>query len=231
MKRITFLTVLFISIFLSGMTGFANELNTNKIFISDEIKLEIKQSLSELNIDEETQIKLINKLEQGEIWDCMDKSLVAQIPDNYFDISEDEPIKRYTFPDGSVIEQRIEIPNMMYPSAISGGTVSSGSGYSTYKGVKVSKTSGLMGMGFYADYTIVQNGSDIIENIYDRWVKVVGGSYSVSTFEITRRTEVSSSPAMAKLIADISWVGGITGSGTEWLYLNVGKDKAWSSQN
>lgn len=74
---------------------------------------------------------------------------------------------------------------------------------------------------------------DQIDAVYDRWVKVIGGSYSVDTFEITKEVEDVSAndPATAKLIADISWVGGITGSGTEWLYLHVGGNRAWISQN
>ncbi len=241
MKKIMFLSVLLLSVVLGSFTSFADQkdidvIDANEITISNDLKLEIKESLDELGIDETTQDSLINKLEKGEIWDSMDKEQVSQIPEDYFNVSEKEPVKRYTFPDGSVIEQKIEIPTTksqsnISPSAISGGSVVSGSGYTTYKGVKVSKTSGLMGMGFYANYTFVQGGSDIIESVYDRWVKVVGGSYSVDTFQITRKTEVSGNPATAKLIADISWVGGVTGSGTEWLYLNVGNDRAWSTQN
>lgn len=37
-------------------------------------------------------------------------------------------------------------------------------------------------------------------------------------------------PAEAKLITQVNWLG-IGISGTEWLKLHVGNDRAWSSEN
>lgn len=110
--------------------------------------------LDKLNIDKTTQDNLINKLENNQIWNCMDEEQVSKIPENYFNVSIDEPVKRYTFSDRSVIETKLELP-MISPSAVTGGSVSSGSGYTSVRGAKVSTKKGLVGMGFYADYTNV----------------------------------------------------------------------------
>ncbi|MCR2043797.1 hypothetical protein NSA23_06645 [Anaerosalibacter massiliensis] len=231
MKKFFISSILLLTIILGGgITCYADSVESNVVNLSEEDKLEIREMLDELNIDKTTQDNLINKLENNQIWDCMDEEQVSKIPENYFNVSIDEPVKRYTFPDGSVIETKLELP-MISPSAVTGGSVSSGSGYTSVRGAKVSTKKGLVGMGFYADYTNVNGAYDYISRVYDSWVKVVGGSYSNRKLKIVKKREDISGPAEAKLSADVSWVGGVTGAGTEWLKLRVGKDKAWSSQN
>lgn len=234
MKRIFISSFLSLIIILGGVTCYADSVESNVVNLSEEDELEIREMLDELNIDKKTQDNLINKLENNQIWDCMDEGQVSKIPESYFNVSIDEPVKRYTFPDGSVIETKLELleePPMILHSAVTGGSTSSGSGYSTVRGAKISTKKGLLGMGFYADYTNVHGGYDYISRVYDSWVKVVGGSYSNRNLKIVKKRENSSGPAQAKLSADVSWVGGLTGAGTEWLKLYVGKDRAWSGQN
>ena len=214
--------------------------DSNSYKLCTEDKKEVEFILSELRVEEKVQKKLIKKLEDGVIWDCMDKEQVAQIPESYFSVSIEEPIKRYVFPDGSVIETKLEFDEatkvvkepseMSLYGSISGGSSSSGSGYVSYRNVKVSTKKGLLGMGFYADYTNVNRGYDKIDGKRDWWIKGVGAS--VSDISFTQKTkEDLNGPATATLKCQVSWLGGVGATGTEWLKLHVGNDRSWTSEN
>lgn len=95
-------------------------------------------------------------------------------------------------------------------------------------GVKVSRKSGLMGMGFYANYTYHNGAYDRIDSCYDYWVKVVLGSHSVESFGIIKKDEDANGPARAMLKISVYYPHA---SGVDWLYLNVGEDKAWTDEN
>lgn len=211
---------------------------TTESIISANTETEIREALSELNISDEVQNNLILKLKNGEIWDCMDKSQVAQIPEGYFNVSLDNPVARYTFPDGSVIEHSLDISDSKidFDGAIStcgivNGSVSSGSGYMSITGARISTQKGFMGIGFYADFTHVNRGYDYISNVYDPYVKIVG-SCSDPVLEITQPRENASGPACAKVSTQASYgVGDYSYTGTEWLKLYVGNDDAWTDEN
>lgn len=231
MRKLSAILMITTMLLLSAIQGFAIE---NNVKISVENENEIRTNLNELGIYGQTQDNLINKLREGMIWDCMDKNKVSKIPKNFFDLTESNPVKRYVFADGSVIEKKMEILSkkvLVKKGAISGGDTSSGTGYFCVKKAKISTRKGLVGMGFFADYCSVNGGNDYISSVYDEWIKVIGGSSSTPSLKIVKKKENLNGPAKAKLTAQVSYVGDIAGSGTEWLYLCVGDDRAWTTEN
>ena len=232
-KSMSLLGLLFTIMVISLTSHYETTATAAEFTLSNEDLSEIKAALHEYGITEEVQESLIEKLENGEVWDCMNPEKTSQIPEGYLNVSIDDPIKRYDFPDGSFIETKLEIVKDDFISNydITEGSTSSGTGYVNRTGVKITASKGaLLGMGFFADFTHVQSGYDQISRVYDQWVKVIGGNASSVTLQIVKANEDSNGPAQAKLTAQVNWLG-IGTSGTEWLYLNVGSDSAWSSEN
>ena len=198
----------------------------------DNVYEQIQLELDKSNIPKSTQIKLITKLKNGEQWDSMNPEKLKQIPKDYFKISgKTSETKRYTFEDGSFIEQSINIEPTYTVKDIDGGTVNNGTGYHSVKGANVHVKKGVISLGFKADYTLNNRMDDDIDNVYDDCVKVIGGSYSNRNLKIISKKENANGPAKAELTADVSFAGGILASDTERLTLFVGDDKAWTQTN
>lgn len=209
-----------------------------------------KEFLTKYHVEEKVQKELIEKLENGEVWDSVNnqktpiKTEVTQDEDGI-----NETVSR--FADGSVSVTTVEPVSVEFtessevpvtPSfssstknagsigtfAVSPGTVSSGSGYKTFKKAKVSQYAGFINASFYANFTIVQGGNDYISNVYDWKVVTYFGTYAFNEFKITRKTESLSGKASAKLTFSYGLYNGGLG-GNCWLKLHVGKDSYSSS--
>lgn len=225
-KTLSLLGLLFTIMVISLTSHYEITATAAELTLSNEDISEIKAALHEYGITEEVQESLIEKLENGEVWDCMNPEKTSQIPEGYLNVSIDDPIKRYEFPDGSFIETKLEIVNDDSISTydVTGGSTSSGSGYVNRTGVKISASKGaLLVWGFYADFTHVQSGYDQISRVYGEFV-MGGGNVSSLTLQLVKAKEDSNGPAQAKFSAQTST------SGTLLLYLNVGSDSAWTSQ-
>lgn len=181
-----------------------------------------------MGVDKGIQDKLLRKLQNGQIWDSMNPEKLRKVPTGALTPTLKEPIKRYVFPDGSVIVSEIEnlgTPVFVKKSGsgvvgISGG----GTGYYQYVNKKISYKGALYGYGFYADFTLVNGAYDYIDDVYDPFVNVVGGSGSINSCMINKSKESSTKPARATCSVQLDFAGGVVGSGTHILELTVGKD-------
>lgn len=206
--------------------------NVKKYNSQENLFEEIRLELEKNNISKDIQNSLIDKLKRGEQWDSMNPQKISQIPDGYFKITEGvTKTKRYTFEDGSFIEQVVDVPIARQLRSVSGWSVSNGTGYHSVKGAKVVVSRGICSVGFFADYTINNRANDRIDKVYDEFAKVIAGSYSNLELELISNEESANGPAEAKVSADITYVAGIGASNREWIKLLVGDDKVWTSEN
>jgi len=190
----------------------------------------LKEFLSAYNVEETTQKNLIDKLERGEIWD----SITGQEPVSTYEITkENDAVETIsTFADGSIVVSTIEptivevVPASevnVNPLAVDPGTITSGSGYKSFKKAKAYVYSGIANAHFYADFTIVNGGNDYITRVYDYKIVGIGGGATYDDLRIVRPTENLSGKASAKL--DFTYVAfNGAGSTTCWLKLFVGND-------
>lgn len=204
-------------------------------YISYEQKSLIKEQLNTLGVDENKIDSLIIKLENGEDWDSFSGEYSNMMPTEIYKSTDDSIIERFVYPDGSVKVRSLSLPpknqeNMVGPLSVSGGSWTYGSGYATCTGAMVSESIGLLQMLFYADFTHVQNGYDMIDNIYDWEITTLLSTYEDVEFNINRSRETSSKPAEATLKCKYT-LSGPGASRSVYLRLNVQDDSAWSSDN
>ncbi len=223
MKKYLSMLLALIMVFSLSTAAFAS---SNEIQLSPTDKQELHKNLTELGITQKTQSKLIQKLERGQVWDSMNPDMISKVPANALTPTENSPIKRFVFPDGSVIQ--VEMSPNNTPESEShlfmAMSSSSGSGYYSYTDKKISITSGLVGYGFYADFTLVNGSYDYISDVYDPFVNVIGGSGSINSLNIDRSTETSTRPATATLSVQVDFAGGVAASGTHILKFEVSND-------
>lgn len=199
----------------------------NVSFILEEnVKSKIRANLDELSIDKKTQDDLIQKLECGQLWDSMNPDKVSLVPVEDLLPSIDEPVKRFIFEDGSVIENQIDFSEATIKEtyAESYNIAQPRAQITHYYGVKVSGKNGTYGGGFYADYYINWDyNQDAIMAVRDSYINVVLGSYSNKNLKIVKRVENSSGPAEATLTADLTFFN--LGGATFHFKMYVGNDK------
>nr|WP_012390448.1 DUF5626 family protein [Exiguobacterium arabatum]CAQ35228.1 hypothetical protein [Exiguobacterium arabatum] len=211
----------------------ATEVKGNINIPAEEI-VSLKEFLAIYNVDVVTQEKLINKLENGEIWDSLKPNVE---PIDFIQNSDKagniEQIEIYA--DGSVAATTIEpttvetfeatpsVPGMIQPMTVTPGTVTGGSGYKAYKKAQVRKNIGVADAYFYADFTLVQGGMDFIQRVYDYKLVGKGGTTTFTGLKITRAKETQDYKASAKLDFNFVAYDGL-GSVSCWLKLFVGKD-------
>jgi hypothetical protein len=80
-----------------------------KIEISKSNENQLRENFQKLKIDKKTQEKLIDKIKNGQVLDSENPNELAKVPEEALTPTLNDPVKRYTFPDGSVIENGIEI--------------------------------------------------------------------------------------------------------------------------
>lgn len=194
----------------------------NGVKLDKSVVKDIKKELNSLSIDADTQNKLIKKIESGEIWDSMNPEKIKLVPNLLLTPSIEDPIKRYVFDDGSVIENSIEVSNDQSVSTRAVG----------FRNVQVKQRNGFAAGGFYADYNIYPGSRNIdcILAVRDSYIQVIGGTYSNKSLRITRSAENVGlkRPAEAILTADISYLGSVGGGATFHMKLHVGNDKMMS---
>lgn len=227
--------------FLSATTIFTNEvsafnslvMNQNTIIENSDVdtdslsREEVIKWFKDNGVDQETINSLMEKLNNNEMLDSINPEMQSRGIVTYSDDNE----TRIVYPDGSITVTGIEggeIINVPQSRAsISGGSVSSGSGYSTRKGAKVYHNSGFLNMSFYATYTNVQGGYDKIDSVYDKKCTSYLGNWSYLSFGRQKIKEDANGPARARfeVIYNAS-IGESNSSGNYYLDLRVGKDSA-----
>lgn len=216
-----FLSVMLMSALLciSCVTSFA--VNETKLTSAD-IQL-IKENMAQLKIEKSTQVRLINKIQSGQLLDSMNPQKVKLAVVSKKTLSNGTSILRSVYPDGSVSEtiiENLEKENSMLMARSS----SSGTGYFSNTDVKISVRGITYGYGFFADFTYVHGSYDYISRIYDPFANCVGGSISINTPTIDRSQETAWAPAMATMSVQYDVAGGIAGSGTHIMKFEVSND-------
>ncbi|KXG43232.1 hypothetical protein TEPIDINF_000585 [Tepidibacillus infernus] len=182
---------------------------------------QIKANFGKAGIDQETQLKLIEKIENGEILGANNPKMKdkGKIKEKKFIDKNGIPgyEKKIIYPDGSV-----DI------TSVSGGTSRTGSGYVNYIGRKVSRLSGGIYASFLADYTNVQYGYDSLDRVYEWYISGVSDISNI-TLTVAQSKETSSSDAYGYL----RFTGSAGGYYTSTFYLKlfVGNDTDWDSGN
>lgn len=191
---------------------------------------QIKEQFYELGISNKTQDLLIKKLQSGKLLDCMIEKKVAEIPVEDLTPTVFCPTKRVVFKDGSVLENKIEIPisSLIKSVLTTDNSIGIQSSMETrFNNVKVSAKNGISGGGFYTDYIIDYKTNDRILNVRDPYCNVIAGNYKDLTLVINRYIENSTVKKAAETTysANVTYVGGIGGAETLTIKMYIGKDK------
>lgn len=154
-------------------------------------------------------------------------------------ISDKETIIRTTFPDGSVRQSKIdsteaeiiEVENTedqeITPFAsVGGGTTTPGTGYTIYRNVTVAEDTTLIKCHYKADFVKVASGYgySYINEVYDPFISVAGGSYDRLYFGVDNPQEtsgVNGRPARATLMFDATVLGYFKNTCALYLYVST----------
>lgn len=230
-KKVAFtLSVLTLAspIFNNGLTAEASELESTNPGIEQQVEVSdreyIENALRSNGLSEDTIDSLLNKLDNGELWDSLKgvNPISEQTTTNENGVSK--TIRTYA--DGSItitevgggaVTEVVENSdgNMISPASVTGGTVTSGSGYRIVRGATVKDSNIVITMSYRVDYEQWSGGRGKINRVYLPSVKVVPGSFSNVKFG-------SISTTQKYLQADVS-VGamGWTGSKIARLYVQL----------
>ncbi|WP_098748468.1 DUF5626 family protein [Paenibacillus sp. EZ-K15] len=221
-KILSIITIL--TLFLTvNSQAFASEEKGNELILSNNEITSIKMSLSEYGVSEETQEDLINKLKNNEKWDSL-KGVKPVSTRTVLKNDIEEKVE--IFQDGSISVSAMdlstaEVSDVITPYDLDPGNISSGSGYTNYRGARIYKNEIVLFAQFYADFTTVNQGMSYITRVYDGDVNGVGGTISDVSLNVIQYKEDLNYPAEAKLSFIVSGWGG-WGGGTCWLKLQVG---------
>lgn len=157
-------TILFSGVFTNLVQAEENVYENQENFTLSQEQYEIVTSfLTKYKVNEETQLQLIEKIENGEILD----SDSNKQPVNFYTVESDLITENVAvFEDGSIGVTTLDLTeaevegsnnNMITPFAISteDGSVKVGSGYKIYKNAEVYHNTILVSAGFHADFTVV----------------------------------------------------------------------------
>ncbi|MDO5707377.1 MAG: hypothetical protein Q4P31_01895 [Andreesenia angusta] len=183
-------------------------------FTEDELK-SLEEDLRKDGTDEDTIIRLIEKLKDGEIWDSFKpeyKDLKPQIStENY---------SKTVYPDGSYCIEKTEPVYNYSPRAIS-----------TVKSIKVVKHAVLVNMSFYADYKKnTATGKAMITSQYGYNVQVVGGTYTEDTKGYVTGW-ANPTNAWYAIRVNISQLGVNIYNGRLWIKLFANSNGHWQNDN
>lgn len=177
-------------------------------------------------VDQETINELMNKLDNNEPLDSINPSMKSMGRCVYSDDTQTKVV----YPDGSISITGLEggeiIESPKSRAGLSGGSGSSGSGYSSRRGVKVYHNSGVVDMSYYANYTFVQGGYDKIDGVYNKKCVSYLGTWTYLSFGRQKITENLNGPARARFEVIYNANAGTEASCNYWLDIRVGKDSA-----
>ena len=214
---------------------------TTSSFAAEQLDPLSIESIKEVHPDVEVQNQLIEKLENGEMLDSNNPEKKS--------LGETEYIDAYTtvttFPDGSRIIQGVDFSEATFydeegneieknsdeilvtplaTEGVSGGTWTSGSGYSCVTGAKVHEHKYGITIDFKADFCMNHDTYDNLKRVYG--VEVVAYDWDILGEGVFRPTETSEYSAYGgvKVKARYSETSDAV---TDYLYLRVGDDDYW----
>ncbi|WP_277212173.1 hypothetical protein [Isoptericola croceus] len=198
--------------------------------LSDSDHEELTQFFDENGVSLAVQDELFEKLERGEMWDSMSEmepeSTTRESVANVVKITS-------VFADGSISVEEVEKPSKPISGEIgplgvgSCQSSSTGSGYANRYDCRASASTGIMTMGFYISYTLVQGGYDQITDVHSPFRSIKTGTATTAKLSLVKSRENSSGSAWAKAVSTYTGFAG-SPSGTYEMRALVGKDTAWT---
>jgi hypothetical protein len=205
-KLIILLLVMVMAVSISGNALAAENNKSSKNIHGTNVNIaDFKQKASELRISAKVQEKLIEKLQSGEILDADNPEKYTKKVKDALKLTDKEPRKEYTFPDGSKVV--VSVTPVNQPEKVAGITAidgpdrtkSCGSGYCRYYSHRIAKETVTIAMSFLADFTIINGAYDYIRLVWDESAAGFGGTVTVPSLSILRATETSNYRANARL--------------------------------
>lgn len=197
--------------------------------LTTEQESRIRVGLETYGVGQDVQDSLISKITAGEMWD----SLAAVEPVTTEQrLVRGEFVTLSTYADGSITASGVERATTVNPGSITPlgvrNCTSRQSGQVRIKtGCEVWADAILVKMSFTADYNQTFSASDpayaiagTIVGVRDKEIRTIGGTYTVRNFGRTQINATASSPAKARLTADLQAFGSYAAT-TVWLQLNV----------
>ncbi len=209
-----FKSILLLLCCFAMLTGFTPFEYKNEV-IDDLNRIEIVDSLRNINVREDKIELLTNKLLNGELLDSMKEEYIDVEPVFTFTGIDGTYHERYEYPDGSVKQLRID-PGV-FTGTIIPGDYQYGSYWWSHAASRAFATWGVVTASFYADF---QGSRDhgVIQRIYDYGIVVAGGTFSNPSLSLVRANATSTQPAQAQLF----FIGTATGSfGQATFYLRL----------
>ncbi|MBG9692714.1 hypothetical protein V4V34_07115 [Lysinibacillus sphaericus] len=250
MSKMKFLAATCLSTSLLLSAGFPNVAQAEEINHESQEKVQLTQEaldymtsfLNKYHVDNETQRDLLEKVSNGELLD----SNLNKEPINTYTVESNNVTENVAvFEDGSIAVTSVdlseatieEVPNteknsaMISPFSISGGSITSGSGYTNYKNAYINQSTLTIAAAFYADFTVVNGvGSYITYVNQGYYLKVYTGYASGDSLTVVNAKETGSQPAEAILKWTYVAYSGAA-SNTNWLKLHLQNGKATTPWN
>ncbi|EJV74117.1 hypothetical protein [Bacillus cereus] len=248
-KLATSVLALSLSIGTFASSSFANETdNPKKDIQSLQIEKDYQiKDIKENYSDKKVQERLVEKVNKGEMLDNInpakeklgkkeklnDTTTLTTYPDGSKELSGIDLSEAKFFDEkGNEVQPKPQdIKGITGPQgSISGGTWTSGSGYSCLTGAKVfrEKYSNFRA-SFKADFCTHQGAYDQISRIYAIDIDAPGGDFDIQGEGIFRQWENGTYSAYGGVNFKYSRTDG--GSSTQYLYLRVGGDRYWEDSN
>lgn len=187
--------------------------------------------LSENDVPAVTQESPLQKLAAGQVWDSMSGAAPVSVVESTV-ANERHTVSTYA--DGSIVVDTMRLPTAApAPGTITPfdvkncRTTASGSGYRNYYDCQASSSTGIMTMGFYISYSLVQGSWDRIISVSSPYRDATLGTSTNPDLTIQKTVENASGSAWARV--KTTWTG-VSGnpSGTYEMRALVGQDKAWT---
>ncbi|MBJ8031064.1 hypothetical protein [Bacillus cereus group sp. N21] len=248
-KFVTGLLTLSLSIGIFTPSSFASTMDTAKgdsnalqVQKGYQIK-DIKENYSEQKVQE----RLIEKVNKGEMLDNInpekaalakkekinDTTTVTTYPDGSKEVSgiDYSEAKFFDEKGNEVQPKKEDLKGITGPQgSISGGTWSSGSGYSCVQGATVYRNKySHFDVSYKVDYCNHNGAYDKLDRVYGIDIDAPGGDFDIQGEGVFRTWESSGYSAYGGV--NFKYLETGAGSSTQYLYIRVGNDSAWEDSN
>lgn len=213
--KVIFSLVCVFTLLIGSSSVYAKGDNVKQI---NERILSAEKIMEKDGIDLQTKNLLIEKISRGEKLDSEKEDV------NPVDVStykeDDYNVIKETYPDNSyiitkttdvqsVINEHANTRSSWNTTLKSGTVISSSSMHTRVAGAKVIKSAGAYSASFKFDYITVRSGASEVERVYGQNGVSGGGTMSLGTPRIVKRTDEYGTPARAEMGFDFSGYGGI----------------------
>jgi len=238
MKKILAVLFAFSMIFSLLPSNSLADSNQEGFSMTDEELENMKEELMKYGVSSDVADSLSNKIRNGQPLDSMLMDVEDAIDVEVKKHSDGSEEHIYTFPDGSITVVGVEYAPFYnegevttFGTGISGGSCTTGSGYTSCTNRKVYYNNpGVWEISFRANYTYVQGGYDSISWAGNESVWMVGGTIGNPYCRIIRSKETSFQKAEARFSVYL-YLGGQYGTQTRSVSLLVGGDTATARGN